>query len=116
MQSPKQTAISRKLRKNMTEAEKILEKILWQKIRNNQIKGQHFRRQVPIGNYIVDFACLKRKLVIELDGGQHGVNNSCDIIRDEYLKSQGFTVIRFWNNDVIENMDGVLEVVGGVFE
>jgi len=66
---------------------------------------------VPIGSYIVDFACLRRKLVIEVDGGQH-LESEADSIRDRWLKGQGYRVLRFWNHDVLRNTEGVLEVIG----
>ena len=96
------TFISRKLRNNLTEAEKYL----WYILRAENL-GFKFRRQEPIGNYIVDFVCYPKKLIIEIDGGQH-YENADDRLRDEWLKSQGFTVLRFWNNEVLENRDGVV--------
>ncbi len=71
--------------------------------------GLKFRRQQPIGNYIVDFVCFENKLIIELDGSQHIDDKDKDNERDGWLNSQGFTVIRYWNNDVISNINGVLE-------
>ncbi len=103
---PKQTKNARTLRSNMTEGEKKL----WYHLRNKQFYGFRFRRQHLIGPYIVDFACLKEKLIIELDGGQHA-EDSKDVYRMSYLESQGFTVQRFWNNDVMENPEGVLEAI-----
>jgi very-short-patch-repair endonuclease len=97
-----QTAISRKLRNNLTEAEKRL----WYYLRNKNL-GEKFRRQQPIGPYFPDFVCLKKFLIVELDGGQH-YESADDKIRDEYFKNEGFTVLRFWNNDVMENIEGVL--------
>jgi very-short-patch-repair endonuclease len=75
--------------------------------------GSHFRRQATIGPYFVDFACHEKRLVIELDGGQHAeaVQAARDAKRDEYLRSNGYRVLRFWNNDVMANIDGVLEVI-----
>lgn len=97
----KQTIISRKLRNSLTDAEKYL----WYILRAENL-GYKFRRQEPIGNYIVDFVCYKKRLVIEIDGGQHSEEKS-DTIRDGWLRSQGFTVLRFWNNEVLENRDAV---------
>ncbi len=97
---------AKNLRNNLTEAEKKL----WYFLRNNQL-GVKFRRQQPIGKYIVDFICFDKSLIIELDGGQHGSNQSYDIVRDDFLKRENFTVLRFWNNEIMENMDGVLEVI-----
>jgi len=73
--------------------------------------GFKFRRQAPIGRYIVDFVCFEQKLVIELDGGQHAVRQHYDHSRSEWLQSQGFKVLRFWNNDVMNNVEGVKEVI-----
>ena len=98
---------AKRLRAEMTEAEKKL----WYRIRLNQLGGRRFRRQVSIGDYAVDFACLKRKLVIEVDGGQHDWRREEDEARTRYLEARGYRVIRFWNNEVFENMDGVLQVI-----
>jgi very-short-patch-repair endonuclease len=100
-------ARARELRKNPTDAERML----WQKLRYWQIDGCKFRRQQPLGRYIVDFACLQRKLIIELDGGQHAQQVDYDKDRDGWLRDQGFVVLRFWNNDVHANIDGVMEVI-----
>jgi very-short-patch-repair endonuclease len=96
------TLNSRRLRNNLTEAEKYL----WYILRAENI-GFKFRRQVPIGKYIVDFVCLEKKLVVEIDGGQH-VESQKDKIRDEWLGVQGFKVLRFWNNEVLENREEVV--------
>ena len=97
---------ARKLRANMT----IAEQTLWNKIRRKQL-GFKFLRQYIIDNlYIVDFICLEKSLVIELDGGQH-CENPDDIKRDTYLKNKGFIVLRFWNNEISENIDGCLETI-----
>lgn len=102
---------SRDLRKNMTDAERKL----WSVIRMKQINGLPFYRQKPIGNYIVDFYCPAAKLVIEVDGGQHyeEKNAGYDRRRDEFLKSQGLSVIRFANLDVLKNIDGVVQAISG---
>ena len=75
--------------------------------------GFHFRRQAPIGDFIVDFACISARLVIEIDGGQHNLEagRASDAIRDERLRRRGFTVMRVWNTDVMKNPDGVMEAV-----
>ena len=99
--------IARNLRKNSTEAEKIL----WQRLKNKQLEGFKFRRQQIIGRYIVDFVNFERKLVIELDGSQHAVEKEKDWKRDHWLQAQGFEVLRYWNNEVFENIEGVLEVI-----
>jgi very-short-patch-repair endonuclease len=79
-------------------------------MRSKQIEGLKFRRQEPIGNYIVDFVCYEKMMVIEADGGQHDASEK-DIERDGWLRSQGFRVLRFWNHDVLQNIEGVLEVI-----
>ena len=91
----------------MTEAEKHL----WSKIRRDQIDGLPFRKQVAIGDYVADFACLPIKLVIEVDGGQHDWQKAQDDTRTAWLESRGYRVVRFWNNEVLGNIDGVLEVL-----
>ena len=97
--------IARKLRKNSTEQEKIL----WCLLRNRKLKNLKFKRQFPIGNYIVDFVCEEKKVVIELDGGQHNqeINIVEDLQRTDFIKSKGYRVIRFWNNEVNDNIEGV---------
>jgi very-short-patch-repair endonuclease len=102
---------ARRLRQNPTEAEIRL----WSKLRLKQIGGHRFRRQVPIGPYIADFACLERRLVIEVDGGQHSESGTDDV-RTAWLERQGFRVLRFWNNDVLGNTDGVLTVIADHLE
>jgi very-short-patch-repair endonuclease len=86
---------------------------LWTRLRAEQIDGYRFRRQVPIGPYVVDFACLKARLVIEVDGGQHAQAKAQDDRRTAWLASQGFRVLRFWDNDVLLQTDGVLEAILG---
>ncbi|MGI9250605.1 MAG: DUF559 domain-containing protein [Pseudohongiellaceae bacterium] len=95
------------LRKNQTNAENLL----WYYLRNKQLDGHKFRRQQPIGNYIVDFACMPQKLIVELDGGQHAEQEARDKKRDAWLHKQGYRILRFWNNDVIKNCYGVLESI-----
>ena len=73
--------------------------------------GFKFRRQAPIGRYVVDFVCFEQRLVIELDGGQHAVNQDYDHSRTEWLRSQGFKVIRFWNHDVMNKVEEIKEVI-----
>ena len=100
---------SRELRKNMTDAEKLL----WSKIRGKQINGLQFYRQKIIGNYIVDFYCPKAKLIIELDGSQHYSHEGKekDKIRDDYMGRNGLKVLRFSDRDVFENINGVTEKI-----
>ena len=97
------------LRKNMTAQEKIL----WNLLRNNKFYGLKFRRQVPIGNYVVDFVCEIHNLIIELDGGQHNKSDNIDYDkkRTKFLESKGYTVLRFWNNEIDNNIDGVCEII-----
>lgn len=95
---------ARALRKNPTDAEKRL----WQALRALKPRGTHFRRQVPIGAYIADFCCHSLKLIVEVDGGQHAEAAEKDAVRTRWLEGRGYTVLRFWNNDVLQNLDGVM--------
>ena len=88
----------------MTDAERRL----WQKLRQRQLSKCRFRRQMPMGQYIVDFVCLERRLIVEVDGGQHQEQGEYDARRDRWLREQGFRLLRFWNNEVLGNMEGVL--------
>ena len=99
--------IARSLRHAQTDAERAL----WFRLRDRRLGGLKFRRQVPIGSYIVDFCCEHARLVVELDGGQHGERNTQDAKRTADLDARGYLVLRFWNNDVIDNIDGVLETI-----
>ena len=101
------TERARELRKNQTDAELKL----WQLLRNRNFHGYKFRRQHRIGEYITDFACVSLKLVIELDGSQHMQNVDYDIHRTRYLNSKGFKVVRFWNNDILNQVSSVLEAL-----
>jgi len=98
---------ARQLRENMTDAERHL----WAKIRMKQLKDYQFYRQKPIGDYIVDFFCPKAKLIIEVDGSQHFVNETIeyDRIREEYVSSLGLKVLRFTNTEVLKHVEGVVE-------
>ena len=100
---------ARELRKDMTDAERVL----WSKLRLKQVNGLQFYRQKVIGNYIVDFYCHKAKMVIEVDGGQHYETEGLkkDRIRDEYFKKQGLRVLRFTDLNVLKNIDGVLKEI-----
>jgi len=97
--------IARDLRRTSTDAERRL----WYYLRNRQLDGHHFRRQVPLGRYIVDFACLESKLIVELDGGQHAEQMAEDAERTSYLARGGLRVVRFWNDDVLLRTESVLE-------
>lgn len=99
--------LPRRLRNAPTDAESKL----WQCLRHRQLDHCKFRRQHPFGDYILDFVCLERKIVIELDGSQHLARVEYDRIRTRFLEEAGFTVLRFWNNEVFENLEGLLEVV-----
>ena len=88
-----------------------VERIIWQKLRGRQVAEAKFRRQHALGNYIVDFVSFDAMLVVELDGGQHQQQHTYDQARDDYLQSAGFCVLRFWNNDVLNNCEGVMEVI-----
>jgi len=103
---PNLTPLARKLRTNQTEAEKRI----WSRLRSRQIEDAKFVRQYPIGNAIADFCCRSLRLVVELDGGQHAENPQ-DEERTRRIEAAGFRVIRFWNNDVLANTDGVLEAI-----
>ncbi|MBI3902758.1 MAG: endonuclease domain-containing protein [Nitrosomonadales bacterium] len=93
------------LRRTQTDAEQKL----WYHLRAHRFMGSKFKRQKPLGRYVVDFICLEEKLIIELDGGQHAENIEYDQERDSWLRSQGYTVLRFWNNELMSETDGVLE-------
>ena len=97
------TARARALRNNATDAERVL----WQAISARKVSGIRFNRQVPVGPFICDFVARSIGLVIEVDGGQH--EDAVDAERTRYIEAQGFRVIRFWNNDVLGNLDGVIE-------
>ncbi len=99
------TQIARKLRHTMTDTERKL----WSRLRAHQL-GAHFRRQAPLGSYVLDFVCFTARVVVEVDGGQHA-DSPRDQVRDAWLQAQGFRVLRFWNNEVLENIDGVLETI-----
>ena len=86
------------------------EKKLWRLLRSRQLDSVKFRRQVPIGDYIVDFVCHERRLIVEADGGQHA-ENARDTARDRWLSDSGYRVLRFWNNDLLRNSTGVLEAI-----
>ncbi len=99
------TKLARELRKEATDAERLL----WVYLRARRFNNLKFRRQQPIGNYIVDFICFEKKLIIEVDGGQHSENEEKDLERTAWLKQKGYNVVRYWNNDVLHNCRGVLE-------
>ena len=96
------------MRVEPTEAER---KLWWNLRHRLPVTGSHFRRQVHLGRYIVDFVSHGLKLIIEVDGGQHAEQERRDAVRTKFLESEGYRVLRFWNNDVLGNIDGVLEMI-----
>jgi very-short-patch-repair endonuclease len=98
--------LARRLRKNST----IAETKLWWRLRARELNGFKFVRQEPIGPYVADFVCRERRLIIEVDGGQHA-DSKRDVVRDKWLREHRYRVLRFWNNDVIGNLEGVLEKI-----
>ena len=111
MQRPRDVRVprARGLRRDLTDAERKL----WRHLKRLSIAKSHFRRQATIGPYFADFACHEARLVIEVDGGQHNeaAHAAADAARTAYLETNGYRVLRFWNNDVLENVDGVLETI-----
>jgi len=109
-----ETPLAPNLRRKQTEAEKVL----WARLRSRQVTGTKFRRQQPIGRYIADFVSLETKLIVEIDGGQHDDNEgrANDERRTAWLNEKGFRVLRFWNNDVLTNTNGVLEKISEALE
>ena len=97
----------RNLRQNATDAERRL----WSHLRNRQLDGHKFRRQVPLGPYIADFACLSERLIVEVDGGQHAWQATTDAARTPWLEAEGYRVLRFWNSEVLGNLEGVLQTI-----
>jgi very-short-patch-repair endonuclease len=106
------TARSRELRLNATDAERRL----WQQISARKLAGVRFNRQFPIGPFICDFISRAARLVIEVDGGQHAVDVAKDQARTAYLEARGYRVIRFWNNDVMERIEGVVNEIEHILE
>ena len=98
---------ARELRNNPTDAERFL----WSHLRLRQLGGHKFRRQQPLGDYIVDFACLEKRVVIEVDGGQHAEQTDYDSKRENWLRAEGFTVLRFWDHDVLMHVEDVKQVI-----
>ena len=98
---------ARSLRASQTEAEGIL----WSRLRGNRLDGFKWRRQTPLGPFFADFACFEARLVVELDGSQHGRRVAHDIERDRWIESHGWRVLRFWNVEVFQNLEGVCETI-----
>ena len=107
--SSRNRGFAKAMRRAMTDEERLL----WQWLRKPGIPGLRFRRQAPIGHYIVDFFCPAKSLIVEVDGGQHAVNDR-DAVRDAWLASRGYRVVRFWNNDLTSNVDGVFAEIARV--
>lgn len=107
MRDDQKTAFARRLRRDMTRAERRL----WRELRMRQLDGHRFRRQVPIGPYVVDFLCVERRLAVEVDGGQH-LESVLDRRRDAFLAAAGYRVLRFWNHDVLRDPAGVVQAIG----
>jgi len=99
------TKKARELRKKSTDAERLL----WRHLRAKRFDGLKFRRQQPIGDYIVDFVSFDKRLIVEVDGSQHLIRKDIDVQRTRWLEEQEFKVLRFWNNEVLKNIEGVLE-------
>ena len=107
MRAGQKTRFARKLRRSITDAEREI----WHHLRNRSLMGCKFRRQHPVGRHVVDFACLERRLVVELDGGQHAGRLPEDAARTKAIETMGFRILRFWNNDVFEQQEAVLAVI-----
>jgi very-short-patch-repair endonuclease len=103
---------ARALRRAMTDAERKL----WYALRAHRFEGIGFRRQVPIGPYVADFASHAARLVVEVDGGQHASSAAKDTVRSDWLATRGYRVLRFWNNDVLSNLEGVLAEIGAAID
>ena len=109
---PRPTKRAQRLRKNATDAERRL----WRHLSRRQLGGFKFSRQMAVGPFVCDFLCREHGLVIEVDGGQHAHRATKDKFRTAFLEENGLTVLRFWNNDVLQNIDGVLQVILDKFE
>jgi very-short-patch-repair endonuclease len=109
---PRPTRLAQKLRSNATAAERCL----WQRLSRRQLGGYKFSRQMPVGPFICDFMCREARLVIEVDGGQHDPLEGRDRQRTAYIEAEGYRVIRFWNNEVLGNPDGVLAAILAALE
>jgi very-short-patch-repair endonuclease len=105
-------ARARTLRRNMTEAERQL----WQLLRSRQMTGYKFRRQVPLGRFIADFASHEARLIVEIDGGQHNPSSPREVERTMFLQNEGYRVLRFWNNEVLANLAGVYDTIAGALD
>ncbi|PLP59002.1 hypothetical protein CYK37_10870 [Mesorhizobium loti] len=104
--TPSRRGFARKMRADATKAENLL----WQALRNRQLDGLKFKRQVPLDGYILDFVCFEARLIIEVDGSQHA-DSQRDAVRDRHFEEQGFRVLRFWNDEVEKNIDAVCSAI-----
>ncbi|MDI6026068.1 DUF559 domain-containing protein [Corticibacterium sp. UT-5YL-CI-8] len=103
---PKHRGFARSMRADPTKAENVL----WQALRNKQLEGLKFKRQVPLDGYVLDFVCFEERLILEVDGSQHAQSES-DLMRDRHFAALGFKILRFWNDDVLKNLDGVCQTI-----
>ena len=103
---------ARRLRRNQTDAERTL----WFRLRDRRLGGWKFRRQFPVDRFVVDFFCADAHLIVEVDGGQHAVRAEADAQRTKVLEAMGYLVLRYWNNDVMKNIDGVIEDISTTLE
>jgi adenine-specific DNA-methyltransferase len=101
------TPVARKLRQERTEGEDLL----WSRLRNRQLGNAKFRFQAPVASHVPDFSCVAARLIVELDGSQHAEQVEADTLRTRSLEQAGYTVLRFWNSDVTDNLDGVLTAI-----
>lgn len=100
-------SLAKRLRRNQTDAERVL----WLRLRDRRLNGLKFKRQVPIDRFILDFCCAQARLIVELGGGQHATRLAEDMERTRILEAMGYLVLRFWNHDVLQNPNGVLEEI-----
>ena len=107
LRTPQAAKHARELRRSLTRVERRL----WTHLRAKRFHGWHIRRQVPIGRYVADFVCEKARVIVEVDGGQHSESVASDAQRTQWLESQGYRVLRYWNNEVLQNLEGVLETL-----
>ena len=112
MREGEKRPLARSLRREGTDAEAVL----WRRLRDRSLAGRKFRRQHLVGDYVVDFVCLDARLVVELDGGQHDRDADAASTRTAVLERRGFRVLRFWNSEVLTNLDGVLEAIARTLE
>ena len=103
---------AKELRRSQTDSERLL----WKHLRDRRLEGFKFRRQRPLGRYIVDLICLEENLIVEVDGGQHSEQQNYDSERDDWLESQGYRVLRFWSNQVLSDVEAVKEVILATLE